>query len=91
MSEQKIDYLDEDEPLRNQNYVCVSFLNPEDALKNKEIYYFSKFIDKFSKDMTLLLDSLKEKFSDQEEIIDAIKDSFDFKVYSIKKTRKTSK
>ena len=24
MSEQKIDYLDEDEPLRNQNYVCVS-------------------------------------------------------------------
>ena len=75
MSEQKIDYLDEDEPLRNQNYVCVSFLNPEDALKNKEIYYFSKFIDKFSKDMTLLLDSLKEKFSDQEEIIDAIKDN----------------
>ena len=52
MSETKVDYLDEDEPLRNQNFVCVSFLNPEDVLKNKDAYYFSKFIEKFSKDMT---------------------------------------
>ena len=44
MSETKVDYLDEDEPLRNQNYVCVSFLNPEDVIKNKEAYYFSKLI-----------------------------------------------
>ena len=36
MEKTKIDYLDEDEPIRHQNYVCLSFLNPEDTIiKNK--------------------------------------------------------
>lgn len=75
MSESKIDYLDEDEPLRNQNYVCVSFLNPEDVLKNKESYYFSKFIEKCSKDISDLLDNLVIKYPDDKNIIDGIKDN----------------
>jgi hypothetical protein len=75
MSESKIDYLDEDEPLRNQNYVCVSFLNPEDVLKNKESYYFSKFIEKCSKDISDLLDNLTIKYPDDKNIIDGIKDN----------------
>tara|TARA_B000000475_G_scaffold144074_1_gene115952 strand:- start:1355 stop:2047 length:693 start_codon:yes stop_codon:yes gene_type:complete len=75
MSESKIDYLDEDEPLRNQNYVCISFLNPEDVLKNKESYYFSKFIEKCSKDISNLLDNLIIKYPDDKNIIDGIKDN----------------
>jgi hypothetical protein len=75
MSESKVDYLDEDEPLRNQNYVCVSFLNPEDVLKNKESYYFSKFIEKCSKDISELLDNLAIKYPDDKNIIDGIKDN----------------
>ena len=75
MSESKVDYLDEDEPLRNQNYVCVSFLNPEDVLKNKESYYFSKFIEKCSKDISDLLDNLAIKYPDDKNIIDGIKDN----------------
>ena len=30
------DYLDEDKPIRGQNYVCLSFLSPEDVLANKD-------------------------------------------------------
>lgn len=75
MSETKVDYLDEDEPLRNQNFVCVSFLNPEDIIKNKDAYYFSKFTEKFSKDMTDLLDNLVDKFPDNKDIIMGIKDN----------------
>lgn len=75
MTESKIDYLDEDETLRNQNYVCISFLNPEDVLKNKEAYYFSKFIENFSKDTNELFNNLKEKFPDQCDIIESVKDN----------------
>jgi hypothetical protein len=78
MSETKVDYLDEDEPLRNQNFVCVSFLNPEDVLKNKEAYYFSKFTEKFSTDMTELFNNLVEKFPDNKDIINGIKDNHSF-------------
>lgn len=78
MSDTKVDYLDEDEPLRNQNFVCVSFLNPEDVLKNKESYYFSKFTEKFSNDMTDLFNNLIEKFPDNKDIIEGIKDNHSF-------------
>ena len=46
MADTKVDYLDEDEPIRNQNFVCISFLNPEDVIKNKDVFYFSKFVEK---------------------------------------------
>jgi hypothetical protein len=62
----KIDYLDEDEKIRNQNYVCLSFLSPEDILANKDAYYISKFIQQFSKDINSLFDNLKTKFPDEE-------------------------
>tara|TARA_B100000401_G_C52795086_1_gene715435 strand:+ start:1189 stop:1875 length:687 start_codon:yes stop_codon:yes gene_type:complete len=78
MSETKVDYLDEDEPLRNQNYVCVSFLNPEDVIKNKEAYYFSKFINKFSDDMSELLNNLINKYPDNKDIITSIKDNHNY-------------
>jgi hypothetical protein len=37
VSTKEIDYLDEDKPLRGQNYVCLSFISPEDVLIDKEI------------------------------------------------------
>ena len=40
VSTKEKDYLDEDKPIRGQNYCLVSFLSPEDILKEKEVYYF---------------------------------------------------
>ena len=51
VSTKDVDYLDEDKPIRGQNFVLVSFLSPEDVIVNKDVYVFSKFIEKFSNDM----------------------------------------
>jgi hypothetical protein len=58
----EVDYLDEDKPIRGQNYVCLSFVSPEDVIRNKEIYYLENYLSKFSKDVVNLFDNLILKF-----------------------------
>lgn len=74
-SVKEVDYLDEDKPIRGQNFVLLSFLSPEDVLVNKEAYMFSKFITKFSSDMTALLDGITSKYSDSKDFVDSIKEN----------------
>jgi len=42
-----VDLLDEDKPLGGQKYVCLSFISPENHIKNKELFYFEKFVKNF--------------------------------------------
>lgn len=42
-----IDLLDEDKPIAGQKYVCLSFVSPEDILKDKHLFYFEKFLKHF--------------------------------------------
>ena len=42
-----VDVLDEDKPIAGQSYCCVSFLSPEKILKNRELFMFSKFLNKW--------------------------------------------
>ena len=44
MSEKLIDLLDEDKAVANQKFVCVSFISPENTLKQKNNYLFESFI-----------------------------------------------
>jgi hypothetical protein len=74
-SVKEVDYLDEDKPIRGQNFVLLSFLSPEDVLVNKEAYMFSQFITKFSNDMTTLLDGISAKYSDSKDFVDSIKEN----------------
>ena len=48
-----VDVLDEDKPVANQKFVCVSFISPETVLKRKELFFFGKFLQnyEFSKGM----------------------------------------
>ena len=39
-----VDLLDEDRPIANQKYVCVSFVSPETVLKQKDIFFFESFV-----------------------------------------------
>ena len=78
VSTKEVDYLDEDKPIRGQNYVLLSFLSPEDVIVKKDAYIFSKFIEKFSGDMKTLLDSLKEKYPDQKDMVDTIVENNNF-------------
>lgn len=78
VSTKEVDYLDEDKPIRGQNYVLLSFLSPEDVIVKKDAYIFSKFIEKFSGDMKVLLDSLKEKYPDQKDMVNTIVENNNF-------------
>ena len=42
-----VDLLDEDQPLAGQKFVCLSFLSPEHILKQKELFFFEKFIEQY--------------------------------------------
>lgn len=71
----EVDYLDEDKPIRGQNYVCLSFVSPEDVIRNKEIYYLEHYLSKFSKDVVDLFDNLILKFPESEEIIKHVREN----------------
>ncbi len=52
-----IDLLDEDQPLAGQKFVCLSFISPEKILRNKELFFFEKFMEQYDMYKSL------EKFS----------------------------
>jgi len=43
----KIDLLDEDKPIAEQKFVCLSFISPEDIIKQKERFFFEKFVEQY--------------------------------------------
>jgi hypothetical protein len=48
-----VDLLEEDKPIANQKFACVSFVSPENIIKKKETFYFQEFLKKwdFNKSM----------------------------------------
>lgn len=66
------DFLEQDDPIRGQNYVCMSFVSPEDALKNKDVYVFGEFTKHFATDVAMLLDNLKLKFEGNTEVAEMV-------------------
>lgn len=66
------DFLDSDPLIRGQKYVCLSFISPEDAIKNKETYFFKKYLESFSQDLTALFVNSKETFKENLEFVDAL-------------------
>jgi hypothetical protein len=48
-----VDLLDEDKPIADQKFACLSFISPENEIKNKDRFFFSEFVKHydFSKSM----------------------------------------
>jgi hypothetical protein len=47
MEESKVviaDVLDEDKPIANQKFVCLSFLSPEKIIQDKNLFFFNEFV-----------------------------------------------
>lgn len=72
------DYLDEDPPLRGQNYACLSFIGPEDVIKKKEVFFMEMFIKSFSLDLNEFFDKIKEKYPDHLDAIVSIKEKYSY-------------
>ena len=70
----KEDYLEADKEIRGQNYVCLSFISPEKALKDKQLYYTHNFLKSISKEYGLEEDTIVDKYQDylfnSKEILD---------------------
>lgn len=72
------DYLEEDPPIRGQNYACVSFLSPEKILDDKNTFIFTKFTENFCKDMNEMFHNMKEKYPEDADGFQAIADRYRF-------------
>ena len=65
MSEkEKVDYLEVDEAIPGQNYVCLSFLSPESLIQNKEAFKCVKFLQSYCKDQKLKFEEVYNKYQD---------------------------
>ena len=72
VSTKEADYLEQDPPIRGQKYCCLSFISPEDVIKNKEVYFMQKFLKSFSTEMIDMFEKMNETFKEQPEITDAL-------------------
>ena len=60
--EKKIDYLEVDESIPGQNYVCLSFLSPESMIKDKEGFKVTKFLQSYCKENKLKFEEVYEQY-----------------------------
>lgn len=58
------DFLEQDDSIPGQKYVCLSFISPEKVLKDKNLYYLHNFLKDSFKDVKLTPDELVDKYKD---------------------------
>jgi hypothetical protein len=69
MSEEiREDFLEVDSKIPGQNYVCLSFVSPEKLLKQKELFYSTKFLDYLINDNDQIVQDIREKMLNKELI-----------------------
>ena len=62
--EKKVDYLEVDDPIAGQNYVCLSFISPESFIQNKDAFKCVKFLQSYCKDQKLKFEETYNKYLD---------------------------
>jgi hypothetical protein len=66
----KEDFLEVDSKIPGQNYVCLSFVSPEKILKQKEIFYTTKFLEYIFNDNNQITVDIRQKIMDKEIKLD---------------------
>jgi hypothetical protein len=59
------DYLDVDKPIPGQNYVCMSFVSPDNIVKQKELFIYHQFINQQCQELTTKIDEITKESSDE--------------------------
>jgi hypothetical protein len=62
----KEDFLTVDPKIPGQNYVCLSFVSPEKILKEKEIFFMTKFLNYIVNDQEFIVQDIREKILNKE-------------------------
>jgi hypothetical protein len=63
-SNKKTDYLEVDDVIPGQNYVCLSFLSPESLMQNKDAFKCVKFLQSYCKEQKLIFNDVYSKYQD---------------------------
>ena len=58
------DYLDIDPPINGQNYVCLSFVSPEDVIEDRHAFNVSKFLQSICKSQDMEFDKVMGQYKD---------------------------
>lgn len=74
----EMDYLEADPPLRGQNYVCLSFISPEDVIAKKEHFFFERFLKNFSKEMQELFVGLATRYPKDKDNLRLMQDRYPY-------------
>ncbi len=74
----EMDYLEADPTLRGQNYVCLSFISPEDVITKKEHYFFERFIGNFTKEIKELFDGLAVRYPKDKDNLRLLQDRYPY-------------
>ena len=87
-----VDLLDEDKPIAEQKFACLSFVSPEFIIKNKNLFFFESFVNEydFIKSMekfTQFINFISYKYNIKS---DDLHEEFKTFVESERKTLKTS-
>jgi hypothetical protein len=64
MSEEKIDYLDVDDTIPGQNFVCLSFVSPETMIESKESFKVAKFLQSVCKEKDMDFNLVMNQYKD---------------------------
>jgi hypothetical protein len=68
MSNIKEDFLEVDSRIPGQNYCCLSFLSPEKVIKNKEVFFVTKFLHHVFNDKEQYTEDIRKKLADNKNI-----------------------
>lgn len=72
------DFLEVDDPIAGQNYVCMSFVDPEEIIQNKEAFKTAKFLQSYAKDKGMEFKQVYEDYLNfQYKFQDEIQRDFD--------------
>lgn len=58
------DYLEVDDPIPGQNYVCMSFVSPEEVIADRNLFMVNAFLKTVAKNYDLDEKTIQEKFKD---------------------------
>ena len=64
VKDDKVDYLDVDDTLAGQNYVCLSFVSPDSLIQKREGFNVSKFLQSYCKEQKLEFKDVYSKYED---------------------------
>jgi len=88
MSKVSRDYLEVDDPVNGQSYVCMSFISPNDVIKDKEAFKVAKFLQSYAKDTEKTFDEFYDEYQNfQYKYQDDVQKDFDKEVGGLTNVR----